>query len=117
MNGHKAVRPIEVKLSTLAPDISKPSETISTKSKSARAEPSADATRANIHCLNFLETAIVVSLLYAKSPNDQLTDGGPPLVSELPERTAGPPFGAAPSSALCAWSKYSCSTGDSGLSS
>jgi hypothetical protein len=29
-------------------------------------------------------------------PNDQLTDGGPSLTPELPERLAGPPFGEAP---------------------
>src|SRR5215813_6748609 len=30
------------------------------------------------------------------SPNDQLTDGGPPPASELPSSCAGPPFGGAP---------------------
>jgi len=33
-------------------------------------------------------------------PNDQLTDGGPPLAPESPERIAGPPFGGAPGSAF-----------------
>jgi len=28
-------------------------------------------------------------------PNDQLTDGGPSVISELSSRVAGPPFGAA----------------------
>jgi hypothetical protein len=32
------------------------------------------------------------------SPNDQLTDGGPLLPSELPARSVGPPFGEAPGS-------------------
>ena len=30
-----------------------------------------------------------------KRPNDQLTDGGPSVASELPTGVAGPPFGAA----------------------
>ena len=30
-------------------------------------------------------------------PNDQLTDGGPSVVPELPSCVAGPPFGGAPS--------------------
>jgi hypothetical protein len=33
-------------------------------------------------------------------PNVQLTDGGPPLATELPERIAGPPFGGATGWAL-----------------
>src|SRR5438034_1294447 len=33
------------------------------------------------------------------TPNDQLTDGGPPPTAELPTRCAGPPFGEAGGSA------------------
>jgi len=32
--------------------------------------------------------------------NDQFTDGGPSVTPELPSCVAGPPFGAAPGSAI-----------------
>jgi hypothetical protein len=37
-----------------------------------------------------------VMCVLAFTPNDQFTDGGPSVTPELPDRVAGPPFGAAP---------------------
>ena len=39
-------------------------------------------------------------------PNDQLTDGGPSLTPELPDRVAGPPFGEAFGSVILSFSVW-----------